>query len=195
MPHTLSITYDYLCPFARNANEAVLELLEGGSPHSVTFVAFSLTQNSAGPGDVPQWDLPSDQAGAGVLALYWSLAVRDDFADLFPAFHHAMFSARHDDARDISNPDVLRAVTESVGLDPDIVASVVGSGVPAKSLAQDHTTAVEQHGVFGVPTFIQGDQAVFVRFMERNQTDDVERVLDMLRWTNLNEFKRTVVDR
>ena len=32
--------------------------------------------------------------------------------------------------------------------------------------------------------------AAFVRFMERGRVDDLERVLEMLAWTNLNEFKR-----
>jgi hypothetical protein len=31
--------------------------------------------------------------------------------------------------------------------------------------------------------------------MERHSVDDVERVLDMLEWTRLNEFKRTTVPR
>ena len=55
--------------------------------------------------------------------------------------------------------------------------------------------AEEDHDVFGVPTFISGGDAVFVRFMERHNRTDLYRVLDMLSWTNLNEFKRTTIDR
>ena len=55
--------------------------------------------------------------------------------------------------------------------------------------------AEEDHDVFGVPTFISGSDAVFVRFMERHNRTDLYRVLDMLSWTNLNEFKRTTIDR
>jgi hypothetical protein len=36
---------------------------------------------------------------------------------------------------------------------------------------------------------------VFVRFMERHRRDDLERVVDMLGWANLNEFKRTRIPR
>ena len=49
--------------------------------------------------------------------------------------------------------------------------------------------------MFGVPTFVVGDQAAFVRFMDRGNPDDVDRVLDLLEWTDLNEFKHTSVPR
>ena len=39
------ITYDYLCPFARNANEHVVAALRGGADWDVTFEPYSLTQN------------------------------------------------------------------------------------------------------------------------------------------------------
>jgi len=47
--------------------------------------------------------------------------------------------------------------------------------------------------VLGVPTFIDGDEAVLVTLMERGGLDDV--VLDMLGRMGLNEFKRTSVPR
>ena len=64
-------------------------------------------------------------------------------------------------------------------------------GRPLKTLAAEHLEAVERWAVFGVPTFIEGDEAVFVRFMERGRVDDLERALDLLPWDRLNEFKRT----
>ncbi len=49
--------------------------------------------------------------------------------------------------------------------------------------------------MFGVPTFITDDEAVFVRFMERHKLEDLDAVIDMLGWSNVNEFKRTTVPR
>ena len=56
--------------------------------------------------------------------------------------------------------------------------------------------------MFGVPTFIAGGQAVFVRVMDRPGGDaerarvTVERILDLLTgWPELNEFKRTSIPR
>ena len=42
---------------------------------------------------------------------------------------------------------------------------------------------------------VEGDEAVFIRFMERGRVDDLERSLDLLDWTRLNEFKRTKLPR
>ena len=86
------------------------------------------------------------------------------------------------------------AVTEA-GLDADAVAEEAHSGRPLKTLATEHTEAVDRWAVFGVPTYIEGDEAVFVRFMERGRVDDLERVLDLLPWSRLNEFKRTRIPR
>jgi len=191
----LAITYDYLCPFARNASESVVEALRDGADLDVSFVPFSLEESHTADGDSHQWDLPISDVGPGVLALLWSLAVRESFPSAFLDFHVAMFSARHDDGADISDPSVIEAVIGGAGLDADAVGALVESGKPAKILAAEHTRSAEEFSVFGVPTFITGGEAVFVRFMERHRPEDLSRVLDMLAWTNLNEFKRTTVPR
>ena len=195
MPHSFAITYDYLCPFARIANETIVQAIRDGASLDVSFVPFSLMESHAQDGETAQWDLPIDQLGKGVLALLWSISNRDQIQESFPDFHVALFSARHDDGSDINDPGVLESVARAVGVNPDEVRTIVASGIPSKTLANEHMSAVEEHGVFGVPTFIYGDEAVFVRFMERHNRSDLDRVLDMLTWTNLNEFKRTTIDR
>lgn len=192
---SFALTYDYLCPFARNVNEAVVEMIRQGDDLDVSFVPFSLAQNHMEEGEVAQWDLDVDDVGSGVLALLWSLAVRDEFADHFFDFHVTLFAARHDDARDISDVAVLTDVTRSVGLDAAAVAAAVADGSPARTLAVEHMDLVEAHDVFGVPTFVQGDEAVFVRLMERHAYSDIRKVIEMLSWVNFNEFKRTTVGR
>jgi len=53
--------------------------------------------------------------------------------------------------------------------------------------------------VWGVPVFIVGDKAVFVRLLERPNGDaalatrTIERILDNVSWSALNEFKHTSV--
>jgi len=193
---TFTITYDYLCPFARIANESLVDALESGAPYDVTFKPFSLAQNHLGHDDIAVWDRkPSDEQGRGVTALFWSVAVRDAFPEGFLAFHKALFNAKHDDLVDIGEVAALRDVATTVGLDADAIEAVVESGVPAKTLESEHTALVEDLGVFGVPTFIAGEEAVFVRFMERHQLDDLDKVIDMISWTNVNEFKRARVPR
>jgi 2-hydroxychromene-2-carboxylate isomerase len=121
--------------------------------------------------------------------------VRDAFPEKFLDFRIAAFRARHDEGRKIQEEAVLRSVAESVGLDPGAVAEEVGSGRPLKALEAEHTEAVDRYAVFGVPTVIEGDEAVFVRIMERGNVDDFAQSLDLVGSTRLNEFKRTKIPR
>ncbi len=191
---SFAITYDYLCPFARNANEAVVDALSSGADWDVTFRPFSLQENHNGEDELPVWDRALDaDVGSGVLALLWSLAVHDEFPDSFLVFHVALFAARHDDALDIGDQQVLRDVANSVGLDDCAVADAVGTGLAQERLRDEHTSLVDDFDVFGVPTFIANGEAVFARIMDRHNVTDVTRVVNMLDWTNLNEFKRTTI--
>jgi hypothetical protein len=194
-----AITFDYLCPFARNAAEVVIRALEDGAPYEARFRAFSLSQVHLEEGAQPVW--AAERPASGVLALQWGLAVRDQLPERFPAAHLALFAARHDQGRDLNDPEVLRDAVAGAGLDPDEVEKLVAGGKPAAALAADHTWAVDQHRVFGVPTFIAGERAVFVRLMQRPADPQaarstLDRLLAMVRdWADLNEFKATRVPR
>ena len=195
MTRSFAVTFDYRCPFARNAHEAVVDALREGRDWDVRFAPFSLDQVHVEEGEAPVWERPPAERGTGVLSLQWGIAVRDHFADKFFDFHIEMFAARHDHARKLGHEDVVRDVAATVGLDVDAVATEVETGRPLQTLAEEHTEAVKRWAVFGVPTFIEDDAAVFIRFMERGRTDDLDRALDLLPWTRLNEYKHTSIPR
>ena len=195
MPRTIAVTFDYRCPFAYNGNSCVVAAIREGVDLDARFLPFSLDQVHIEDGEADVWDREPDARGTGVLALQWGLAVRDTFPDEFLDAHLALFAARHDHGLKLGREETLRDVVGSVGLDPDDVAAEVATGRPLKTLATEHTEAVARWGVWGVPTFIEGDDAAFVRFMERGRVDDLERMLDLLSWTRMNEFKRPTVER
>jgi hypothetical protein len=196
MSRSFAVSYDYRCPFARNAHESVLAGLRAGRDWDVTFVPFSLDQVHVEEGEPPVWERSPDVWGTGVNALLWSIAVHDAFASSFLDWHLAAFAARHDHGQKIAKPDVLREIAASVGLDTDAVEAEIASGRPLDRLAAAHTEAVKRHEMFGVPTFVVGeDRAVFVRFMDRGNPADIDRVLDLLEWADLNEFKATKIPR
>jgi predicted DsbA family dithiol-disulfide isomerase len=193
---SFAITFDYLCPFARNLNESVIEALDAGAQWDVTFRPFSLAQTKVEDADADVWDRPPGDKGArGVLALQWGIAVRDGWPGKFSEFHMALFAARHDRGLDIGDEMELAAIAETGGLDGAAIAGVVAAGGPRLTLQQEHQELVAGWDVFGVPTVIVGDEAVFVRSMERHRPDEIARLLDLISWTNLNEFKRTRVPR
>jgi len=191
-----AVTWDYRCPFARNAHEALVVGLREGRDWDVRFWPFSLDQVHVEEGATPVWQRGLDESGvSGVRALLWGIAVRDAFADKFLDFHVAVFRARHDDGKKIADEAVLREVATGVGLDPDAVAEEVASGRPLKALEAEHTEAVDRYAVFGVPTIVDGEEAAFVRMMERGNVDDFAHALEMMPSTRLNEFKRTKIPR
>jgi 2-hydroxychromene-2-carboxylate isomerase len=191
----IAVSFDYRCPFARNAHEAVVSALRDGADLDVRFMPFSLDQTHVEEGEAPVWERQPGEWGTGVTALLYGIAVRDQFPDRFFDFHLAAFGARHDQGEKLGREEVVRGAAASAGLDVDAVAEEVWSGRPLKTLAAEHTEQVERWHAFGVPTFIEGAEAVFIRFMERNRVDDLERALELLDWTRLNEFKRTQIPR
>jgi 2-hydroxychromene-2-carboxylate isomerase len=195
MTRAFAVSFDYRCPFARNAQEAVVSGVRQGKDWDVTFVPFSLDQIHVEEGDTPVWERPPGERGTGVLALEWGIAVRDAFPDKFLDAHVALFAARHDHGEKLDDENVLRKAMTAVDLDADAVAAEVASGRPLQTLAREHTDAVKRFSMFGVPTFCVGDRGVFVRLMERDRPDDVDSVLDIFAFERLNEFKHTRIPR
>jgi hypothetical protein len=195
MTRAFAVSFDYRCPFARNAQEAVVSGVRQGKDWDVTFVPFSLDQIHVEEGGTPVWERPPGERGTGVLALEWGLAVRDAFPDRFLDAHVALFAARHDHGEKLDDENVLRKAMTAIDLDSDAVAAEVASGRPLETLAREHTDAVKRFAMFGVPTFCVDDRGVFVRLMERDRPDDVDSVLDIFAFERLNEFKHTRIPR
>lgn len=200
MPLSFGVTFDYRCPFARNAHEHVVEALKAGADWDVQFLPFSLTQNKVDDGETSVWDDPAKDSG--LLALQLGVAVRDTQPDRFLDAHLALFAIRHDDGESQRDEDLLRAALAGAGVDVDAAFAEVASGVPLKTTKHEHERGVADHDVWGVPTFIAGDQAAFVRVMDRpreglhDPAKVVERIVGLLSgWPELNEFKHTSVTR
>jgi hypothetical protein len=196
MSRIFAVTWDYRCPFARNAHEHLLAGLEGGADWKVRFLVFSLDQTHVEEGEAPVWEEPD--LYPGLLANLAGVVVRDRAPEMFPTAHTALFAARHDQALDLRDRTIVAKTLDSIGLDGAGVLSEIDAGWPLEVLKEEHSDAAERLHVFGVPTFISGDNAVFVRLMNRPAgdvalaTSTTEQVLDLLDgWPELNEFKHT----
>lgn len=197
---SFAVTYDYRCPFARNIHEHLVTALQGGADWDVEFLPFSLSQVHVEEGGVPVWDDPSK--ASGLLATEVGIVVRDNFPERFFDVHVALFAARHDDGRDLREEAVLRDVLRSSGVDDDEVLAAVAEGGPRETFRKAHEAAVAEHQVFGVPTFVLDDNAVFVRVMTRPAgdvalaTSTIDYILKLLAdHPDLNEFKHTTISR
>lgn len=195
-----SVTWDYRCPFARNAHEHVIEGLRAGADWNVRFVPFSLGQVHVAEGEPDVWVRP--ESDSGLLALQVGVVVRDRFPERFLDVHEALFALRHDAGRHLEDEAELRTVVTELGVDADAVFDEIATGGPLATVREEHTAASEDNDVWGVPTFVQGDRAVFVRLMERPRGDHevatrtIERVVGLLGdFPELNEFKHTSLKR
>ena len=200
MTRRFAVTWDYRCPFARNIHEHLVVALAAGADWQVEFWPFSLNQVHVEEGHPDVWGDP-DKA-SGLLAMQVGISVRDHFPAAFPAVHCALLAARHDEARDIRDEAVVRAVLKEQDVDADAVMADVAGGRTMTVFEKAHNDAVTDHGVFGVPTFVVDGQSVFIRVMHRPSDDPsdsistIERLLDLtVGWTDLNEFKHTSIQR
>jgi hypothetical protein len=192
------LSFDYLCPFARNASEHVIAGLRGGADWDVRFRAHSLAQGHVPEGEPPIWERDQPNLASGLLALQIGVAVRDLLPDHFLAVHEALFAARHDEGADIKDPAVIWRVLDRIGLDPEEVFAMLATGKPLATVRDDHDAGVRDDHVWGVPTFVVGPRAVFVRLMDRPAGDAdlairrIEQVLDLVEVElALHEFKQT----
>ena len=108
------MTYDYRCPFARNAHEHLVTALRLGADWEVDFVPFSLSQIHDEEGDAPVWE--DDDRVSDLLALEASVVLASHTHRFFDV-HEALFAARHDHARDLRDPEVVLDVLNVGGLD------------------------------------------------------------------------------
>jgi hypothetical protein len=195
-----SVTWDYRCPFARNAHEHLALALADGADWDVTFLPFSLGQVHVPEAGTPVWDDPAK--AKDLLALAAGVVVRDQYPDRFLDAHVALFAARHDEGLDLRLPDVVARVLDTAGVPGDTVVDEAGADHVVKELRRAHEEAVAKWEVFGVPTFVVGDHAVFVRLMSRPRGDaalarrTIEGVLELFdAQPDLNEFKYTTLSR
>jgi hypothetical protein len=198
-PVSFQVTWDYRCPFARNAHEHVVAGLRAGAPWEVDFSAFSLGQVHVGEGEPDIWERWREDSG--LLALQVGVVVRDSFPDRFLDVHEALFALRHDHAGHLRDEASVRAVLMEQGVDADAVFAGIEDGSAIVTVQQEHERAAKDHRVWGVPTFVVGDEAAFVRVMDRPRGDGkhatrtIERIVDLLAWPDLNEFKHTSIPR
>jgi DSBA-like thioredoxin domain len=200
MANSFAVTWDYLCPFARNAHEHLVTALKGGAEWDVKFKFFSLSQAHVAEGGAPVWGDPA--AHSGVLAGLAGIVVRERQPDRFLDAHQALFAARHDKGVDLRDSEQLARALDAAGLDGAGIVKEAGADWVVQLAKSDHEEAVQRWEVFGVPTFIADDKAVFVRLMTRPEGDaklaetTVDRVLDIFGgFPELNEYKFTKIPR
>ncbi len=111
---------------------------------------FSLEQvNSKEGPEWKAWEQPD-----GLLALRAGEAARKQGEKAFEAFHLALLKARHEERKDLTHLDVIMDAGRVAGLDLGQLQEDLVDNELRQVIGESHTRAVEEYGIFGVPTFI-----------------------------------------
>jgi len=142
--------------------ESIKGEIDGGL--STEWKPFSLDQqNSQESPDFMMWDHP-DFPSDGVRALVAAKAAEEQGEAAFLCFHRAAFKARHDEEKNIADPDVLRDIAKDAGLDLAQLDQVMNKRETWLAMGEDHLESKRKYDTFGVPTMVFGHgQALFVK--------------------------------
>ena len=192
---SFDLSFDYRCPFAKNIHLHVISALEAGAQFSVNFVPWTMSQGYKGVNAPDVWDDPAHDSD--LLSLAVSVSVRDEQPDLFLRAHEALFRARHERAIRLVTMDEIEGVLSPLGVDMERVKSDVASRRPHAVIGESFKT-FEKVDAFGVPTFVVGGDATFVRYM-KPPTGDAQASIKLIEslvtliatQPELNEFKHT----
>jgi len=171
--------------------------LQAGAKWDVTFLPFCLGQSHVEEGTSPIWETP--HLDSGLFCLQVGMAARDTDIEKFWSFHLATFEYRHTQAGNLNSRENIGSLLTGAGFYAEDIFAEVDAGAPLKRIAEEHTAYVNSHEVWGVPTFIMGDSAVFVRLLApalgdtKLAIDTINRVVDNIEWPILNEFKHTSI--
>jgi hypothetical protein len=194
---SFQLSYDYRCPFAKNIHLHVVTALRAGADFDVTFVPWTMSQGYKAEGAADVWDDPTRDEE--LLALAVSTSVRDFQPEYFLDVHETLFRARHERAVRLVTVDEIKEVLAPTGVDLVQVFADVESRRPHKVIGESFRE-FDRYEAFGVPTFVVGDDATFVRYM--NTPSDrpeesialIERLINLMsEQSALNEFKHTKV--
>ena len=131
----------------------------------------------------------------GLTAMKAGQAAKRQGSKPFEAFHLELLKASHERRKKMSDPTAITDVANSSGLDIVRFQKDLADRQIVEELGESHTRAVEDHGVFGVPTFVFPNGASAYLKMFRPSEDKAVQVFESLRtvmedWKNLGEIKR-----
>ena len=141
----------------------------------ITWRYFSLEQaNQQEDSEFRVWEQPDHQQPRGVWALRAGEAARRQGEEAFQRFHLNLLRARHEQQRNLEDPQVLVEVAAESGLDTQKFQQDMGDRSTLKRIAEDHTSGVEQYGVFGTPTFVfENGGTAFLKMLRPPEGEEV----------------------
>ena len=169
-----------------------------GSKVEVDWQPFALAQvNADKDSELKVWEKPDvlDGTDPVFLAHRSGLAAKRQGKEAFEAFFIALLKQRHEEKADLNDPDVMKAAAQTAGLDLARFLEDQADPDLLNEIAESHTKAVEEHGAFGVPTFVfPGGKTAFLKMFippEEQASDIFDTLTHVIsEFDHVGELKR-----
>lgn len=128
-----------------------------GKEIEVDWQPFSLAQVNSDKGeDFKFWEQPEviDGSDKTLLAHRAGLAAKRQGKSAFDSFFMALLKSRHEDKKDLTDPEVIQEAATKAGLDLGQFQEDLADPDLLREIGESHTRAVEEYGAFGVPTYV-----------------------------------------
>ncbi len=191
----LEVWIDYTCPYAYQA-AVWLSWVKRiyGEKLTLAWRSFPLEQvNSIQGAGWKLWEQPDDYRSKGLWAFRAAEAARQQGEDAFDLFNLALFTARHEERRDISDRTVLMDVARESGLDVDRFQRDLADRSLMVRIGDDYERGVREHGIWGTPTLVfNGRSAAYLKLQSAPPADDAIAFFDDL--VEMVDERRYVVE-
>jgi len=138
-----------------------------GQSVEVDWQPFSLAQANNDKGeDFKIWEQPGilDGSDTTLLAHRAGLAAKRQGKEAFESFLMSLLKARHEEKKDLTDPTVIHDAGIAAGIDMGQFQEDLVDPDLLREIAESHTKAVEEHGAFGVPTYVfPGGGSAFIK--------------------------------
>ena len=154
--------------------DKVTEAMGGEAPLEVTWKPFSLAQvnQKTGDPDYKAWAEPDESLDQSLWGLRAGQAARRQGEDALRAFLPLLLNARHQDRVELNDVAVLERLAGEAGLDVDRFTADLNDRSTLDEIADSHTHAVEELGVFGTPTFVfEGGGSAFLKLIRPQENE------------------------
>lgn len=199
VPQKVDVYFDYACPFADTAVRWVNELKKQiGDEVQFEFKFFPLEQVNA-PADIEEaiWDLPRENRSPARHSMQAGAAALQQGPDAFDAFNLALMTLKHSEGKEHGKRATILEAAQRAGLNMKQFEEDLEDDSLLDIVREHYETGVQEHGVFGTPTFVfpTGD-AVYLQVLPAPTAEEAvplwrEFAATAVGRPNYREFKRT----
>lgn len=136
--------------------------------------------NIQGP-DWKLWEQPDDYTSRGLWALRAGEAAKLQGKEAFDRFHLALLRARHEQKREIADPQVLTEVARESGLDVVRFQRELSDRSLLVKIGEEYTRGAQDHGIWGTPTLVlENGQAAYLKLRPAPRGEEAVKLFEEL---------------